>query len=109
MFFQEIFDLIGHDPAVRENEIVFFRILCFGSFPAIASSAFSGFFSGLGKTWPVMWVNIVGTIVTVVLDYFLIFGNWIFPQLGMAGAAIATVASGVALRLPDILMAIPVI
>ena len=96
LFSEPIFNLIGHEPAVRQNEIVFFRILCFGSFPAIATSALSGFFSGLGKTWPIMWVNIIGTLVTVVLDYFLIFGNWIFPELGMAGAAIATVASGIA-------------
>jgi MATE family multidrug resistance protein len=90
-----MFDLIGHDPAVRAYEKVYFRILCFGGVPAIAAAAFSGFFSGRGSTLPVMWVNILATAVNLGLDYLLIFGNFGFPRWGVAGAAIATVASAV--------------
>ncbi|HVN72152.1 MAG TPA: MATE family efflux transporter [Desulfomonilia bacterium] len=90
-----IFDLVGHAPAVRENEIVFFQYLCLGGFPAIAASALSGFFTGLGRAWPVMWVDVIATIINLILDYAMIFGNWGFPEMGMKGAAIATVISGV--------------
>ena len=90
-----IFSLVGHSPQVQQNEVEYFRILCLGGGFYIASYALSGFFSGRGKTWPVMWVNVLTTIVNLTLDYALIFGNWGFPELGIKGAGIATVAAGV--------------
>lgn len=90
-----VFDLVGHDEAVRRNEIVYFQVLCLGGFPVIASSALSGLFTGLGRPWPVMWVNVLATALNLVLDYVMIFGRWGFPEMGMQGAALATVLSGV--------------
>jgi len=90
-----IFSLVGHDTPVRQNEVVYFQILCLGGGPYIASYALSGFFSGRGKTWPVMWVNVLATAVNLVLDYCMIFGNWGFPEMGINGAGIATVLAGV--------------
>ena len=90
------FRLIGHDPEIQRGEVIYFRILCLGAFPAIAASALSGFFSGRGETWPVMWANLVATAVNIVLDYLLIFGVGGFPEMGIAGAAIATNLSMVA-------------
>ncbi len=54
-------------------------------------TAISGFFSGRGETWTILWVNFSATVINIVVDYFLIFGNFDFPQLGIQGAAIATV------------------
>jgi MATE family multidrug resistance protein len=90
-----IFRLVGHSPAVQTHEIIYFKILCLGAGPYIASYALSGFYSGRGKTWPVMWINTVTTVVNLVLDYALIFGHWGFPELGIKGAGIATVIAGV--------------
>jgi len=87
------FRYIGHDSAVQNCEIIYFQVLCFGAAPVIASSAMSGFFAGRGKTWPVMWVNVLATAVNLVLDYVMIFGNWGFAERGIQGAAIATVLS----------------
>jgi len=88
-----IFGFIGHARDIQSLEIIYFQVLCLGAFPAIASSALSGFFSGRGKTWPLMWINFLVTATNIVLDYFLIFGNGGFPELGIKGAAIATVIS----------------
>ncbi len=88
-----IFAFIGHEPLVAEYEAVYFRILCMGAAPAIASHVMAGFFSGRGRTWPIMWVNVTSIAVNIVLDYFIIFGNGGMPELGVTGAAIATVAS----------------
>ncbi|MFA5863790.1 MAG: MATE family efflux transporter [Phycisphaerae bacterium] len=87
------FRWIGHGGLVEEYETIFFQVLCLGAGPVIASSAMSGFFSGLGKTWVVMWVNIFATLVTLVGDYLLVFGHGGFPRLGIMGAGIATVLS----------------
>lgn len=88
-----IFRVVGHEEAVMRLENIYFRILCLGAAPVTASSVMSGFFSGRGRTWPVMWVNIAAIAANIVMDYFLIFGNAGFPELGVAGAAIATVLS----------------
>lgn len=90
-----VFDLVGHDLPVRRNEVVYFQYLCLGGVPVIASSALSGFFTGLGRPWPVMWVNVLATVLNLLGDYALIFGRWGFPEMGMRGAALATVFSGV--------------
>jgi multidrug resistance protein, MATE family len=87
------FTAIGHAPAVRELEIVYFRILCYSAVFAVGSSAFSGFFAGRGKVWPVMWVNVGVTVVHCALNYVLVFGKLGLPELGLAGAGIASVVS----------------
>ena len=89
-----IFAFIGHAPDVQVEEVSYFRILCYGSFFPIASSAMTGFFSGRGRNWPVMAVNTSATAINIFLNYLLIFGNWGLPEMGIAGAALATVVSG---------------
>ncbi|MEE4351950.1 MAG: MATE family efflux transporter [Desulfatiglans sp.] len=88
-----IFDFVGHETEIRHYEITYFRILCLGAVPAIVSSTISAFFSGLGQTRPVMWVNIAAMLFNILLDWILIFGHLGFPELGIAGAGIATVCS----------------
>ncbi len=88
-----LFTLFGHAAGVRELEIVYFRILCYGAVFAVGSAAFSGFFTGRGRVWPVMWVNIAVTAVHCALNYILVFGRLGLPEMGLAGAGIASVAS----------------
>jgi len=94
-FAEPVFRLVGHSPLVQQNEVDYFQVLCLGAGAYSASYALSGFFSGRGKTWPVLWVNVATTVVNLVLDYALIFGRWGFPELGIRGAGIATVVAGV--------------
>ncbi len=88
-----IFTAIGHAPAVRELEIVYFQVLCYAALFSVAGSAFSGFFAGRGKVWPVMWVNVAVTVVHCGLNYLLVFGKAGLPELGLKGAGIASVIS----------------
>jgi MATE family multidrug resistance protein len=87
---EPMFRLIGHHEAIQRQEAIYFSILCLGALPGIGAAALAGFFSGRGATWPVMWANLVSTAVNIVLDYLLIFGAGPCPELGIAGAAIAT-------------------
>ena len=94
-FSDAFFDLMGHAKKVAELESRYFRILLFGIPFVVVSSAVSGFFSGRGNTWTVMWVNFLATGVNILLDYLWIFGKAGFPAMGIRGAAWATVCSAV--------------
>jgi len=86
-----LFKLFGHSPEVRVLEEQYFMILCQGGVLHVAIQPFSGFFTGRGMTRPVMIANIVGMLVNIPLNYALINGIWGMPELGIRGAAIATV------------------
>ena len=61
---------------------------------------------GIGNTKLTMYVNIVSNLVNVFFNYLLIGGNFGFPALGVAGAAIASVigiVTGAALSLCTVL------
>lgn len=83
--------LSGHGAEVYHQEKIYYSILMLGAVSQPFSAAMSGFFSGRGDTRTVMVANVIGNIVNIALDYALIFGWGIFPEMGIAGAAIATV------------------
>lgn len=87
-----LFSWAGHSETVRALEVDYFFILTLGGGFMILSTALSSYFSGLEKTVPVMVVNLLGAGANIPLDYALIFGKWGAPELGLRGAAIATVA-----------------
>ena len=91
-----IFDWMGHDAAVREYEIIYFNWMCIGALPMLVGTAFSCFYIGRGKTWIVLYVNGIATVVNLFLDYAMIFGKFGFPEMGIKGAAIATVIASFA-------------
>lgn len=88
-----IFKFGGHPPEVQKLERVYFQILCVGGGINVLGACLASFFSGRGKTRPVMLVNIIGMAFNIPLDYALINGIWIFPEMGIRGAGIATVCS----------------
>lgn len=90
---EPLFALVNHAPAVRILEEKYFSILCKGAVLHVASQTLSSFFIGRGLTRPVAFTSIIGMLINIPLDYALIYGIWIFPELGIVGAGIATVTS----------------
>ncbi|MBI2441010.1 MAG: MATE family efflux transporter [Lentisphaerae bacterium] len=88
-----LFQLAGHAPRLRELETIYFRILMLGAVFGLLDNALSCFFSGRGLTVPIMIINLIGVTLNVPLDYLLIYGRGGFPELGIAGSAVATVTS----------------
>ncbi len=88
-----LFAFIGHAPEIQKLEVIYFRILCYGTGASILGTTLSCFYSGRGLTKNVMLVHIIGTLFNIPLDYAIINGVWGFPELGIQGAAIATVMS----------------
>jgi MATE family multidrug resistance protein len=82
----------GHTKALQALELTYLRCLCFAALPMLVMAAVNGFFSGRGQTWTVLGIEAAGTAVNVVLALVLVFGRAGFPELGIAGAGLATVA-----------------
>ncbi|MBN2296893.1 MAG: MATE family efflux transporter [Pirellulales bacterium] len=88
-----LFQFAKHGSVVANAETVYYQVLTCGAGAAIVAGAFSSFFTGRGATRVVMLVDMSAAVLNVVLDYVLVFGNWGAPEMGIAGAAWATVSS----------------
>ncbi len=84
--------LAGHSEALQEQEVIYLRCLSLAALPMLVMAAINGFFSGRGRTWIVLGIEAFGTFVNMVLALLLIFGRGGFPELGIAGAGLATAA-----------------
>lgn len=88
-----LFGLMGHGDRVTEMELAYFQVRLFSYLPLAFVTTLAAFFQAANYSVVPMFVAIFGTIVNIVLNYMLIFGNWGAPALGIAGAAWATNAS----------------
>ncbi|MAW40495.1 MAG: hypothetical protein CMF27_06210 [Kiritimatiellaceae bacterium] len=83
--------LVGHVPEVLVLEEQYMRILLFGGGGMVLSSAISSFFSGQGQTRVVMGCNVLANGINIFMNYLFVFGCWGLPEMGIAGAAWASV------------------
>lgn len=90
-FSEFIFTLADQPREVIRYEVAYFNTLCSGSICLLLSTALSCYFSGQRQTSVVMYVNLLGLGVNSLLDYVLVFGVGPFPELGVRGAALATI------------------
>lgn len=95
VFIPRFFMLMGHDPAQVPLESIYARWLISGSVFFLLRNGLTGFFLGIGKTRVVMIANLAAMIVNVPVNWVLIFGKFGFPELGIVGAAIGTIAGSI--------------
>jgi len=93
-------DMLGLLPADAETAAVvvpmaaeYMEVFFLGMPALFGFFVFSSLMRGYGNTRTPMIVMFVSVAINVVLDPFLIFGWWLFPQMGIAGAAVATIFS----------------
>ncbi|MEE9602403.1 MAG: MATE family efflux transporter, partial [Thermoguttaceae bacterium] len=104
-----IFAWAGHAAEVQRLEVVYYQVLAVGAGATVIADALAAFFTGRGESRVVMRVMCSAMLLNVVLDYLWIFGKWGFPEMGIAGAAWATVvAQWYRVVLYGLLMARPV-
>ncbi len=89
--------LLPADPATVERVVPYaaeyMRVFFLGAPALFGFFVFSALMRGVGDTRTPLVVMVLSVVVNVALDPFLIFGWWVFPALGVEGAAIATVTS----------------
>ncbi|MGB5247897.1 MAG: MATE family efflux transporter, partial [Woeseia sp.] len=88
-----VFESMQHDPAQVELERTYYLILMAGVLVTLAKTCVSSYFAGIGRTYVVMICDVFGLIINVPLCYAMAFGKLGFPELGIVGAGISTVAS----------------
>ncbi|MBO7722021.1 MAG: MATE family efflux transporter [Kiritimatiellae bacterium] len=86
-----IFTAFANGPEVMARQKAYFNICTAGGVFLFGQMAVQSYFTGLGRTRIVLWVNIIGNAVNVAIDPVLIFGWFGCPKLGISGAAYATV------------------
>ena len=73
--------------------IPYYEIVALSMLPLMIFQGFKQFADGLSETKYSMYATIITNIVNVVLNFALIYGFWIFPKLGLVGAALGTLIS----------------
>ena len=71
----------------------YLKVMLLGLLPFAVSNAYSGTLRECGETTVPMAAGITAVLVNLVGNYILIFGHFGAPQLGVVGAAVATVFS----------------
>lgn len=89
----QLFLLAGHEPLVTRDEQTYFWICMAGSFFPVFGSAMAGWLSGIGRPALVTVVTFISLVINALLAWALVLGEWGFPRMGIAGAALATVSA----------------
>ena len=85
--------------SVIRDVVAYGRIVCVFSFGLFLESIWTKVLQSGGDMKTPMLAQIIGAITNIVLDPLLIFGMLGLPELGISGAAIATVAGQIAAAL----------
>ena len=83
---------IGQKPVVAALAQDYLRIAGFGLLPVLCGLTLNSYLAAMERTQVVLWITLAGLPVNVFLNWVLIFGNLGAPELGVRGAAIASVS-----------------
>lgn len=92
-FAEPLLRLMGIEEEVLELGSLYFRIVGIPSVIMSLMFVMSAILRGAGDTKTPMMISLVINGINALLDYVLIFGFLFIPELGIVGAAIATVIS----------------
>ena len=92
--------LHGADSGIDKNvtfnlSFDYLKIMLWGLFPFTITQVYSGSLRETGESIKPMIAGVVSVFVDIIFNYFLIFGKFGFPCLGVKGAALATVLARV--------------
>lgn len=92
-FTRPFFNRIGASEQMLPYTLGYINIILYGALFQFFSMIGNGILRGEGDTVTPMRVMIIGTVVNIILDPFLIFGIGPFPKMGVQGAALATITA----------------
>ena len=88
---ESLFLFLGQEPTVAADAQQYLRIAGFGMFPWLVAMVIKSYLAALERTQVVFWIAVLATVCNGLINYTLIFGNWGAPEMGIQGAAMASV------------------
>lgn len=85
--------LMGQTETVAADAQNYLRIAGYGMFPWLVAMVVKSYLAALERTQVVFWIAVLATLCNGLINYALIFGNWGAPELGIAGAATASLVT----------------
>lgn len=83
--------LLRQEPDVAALAQSYLRIAGLGLMPALLVMVLKSYLAALEHTRVVFWVTVAAVPVNALVNYGLIFGNWGLPEMGVRGAAVASI------------------
>lgn len=91
LIMKPFFASFTEDPAIYDMAVDYMRICAFMEVSSMVHICIQKVLQGTGNMIAPMWFQIAGVLLNFVLDPLFIFGVWIFPEMGVEGAAVSTV------------------
>lgn len=92
LFIKSYYSVSSDQTLVQEQGIQYAQIVFVGSFGLFIESNCTKILQAKGNMVTPMIAQVTGAVINVIFDPILIFGMFGMPELGVAGAAIATIA-----------------
>ena len=84
---------LGQPVEVVDAAIPYYRMMAYSIFPVLLFSSFKNFLDGVGNTFVPMVIMMICNAINIFLNWVYIGGNLGAPELGVVGAALATLIS----------------
>lgn len=91
-FFSEAFFRSQTDnPVIIQHGVEYLSVICTFSIGVYTELIFERLLQATGRTVHSMIIQLIGAIINIIMDPIMIFGYFGFPEMGVTGAAVATV------------------
>ncbi len=88
---EEILIAVGQDVIVAAMAQDYLIIIAWQMVPALLVMTLKSYLAALEHTAVIFWATVGTALLNAIVNYALIFGNFGFPEMGIQGAAIASV------------------